>query len=233
MSVLRFALPFVAATFAAAGPLSAQPAPPRMVSVIGEAKLEIVPDQAFVSAGVTNQGKSAREALDLNKRNMADVIQALRDSGVAEADMRTASVTVQPMLSNQGKDDRSRVVGYAVSNRITVRIAEPTKLGELLDRLVAAGANQINDVRFTVADESKRRDAVRADAVRDARRKAELYAQAAGARVGRVVTISELDAPSPSPHLLTLRSAGDGGVPILPGMQPLSMQISVTWELEN
>ena len=235
MSLLRFALPLVAATLLTA-PLAAQPAS-RVVAVLGEARIEIAPDQVFVTAGVFNQGKNAREAMDANKRNMADILKVLRESGVAETDMRTAAIAVQPVLTNPGKDardgERPRVVGYAVSNRITVRLAEPAKVGELLDRLVAAGANQIYDVRFAIADEAKRRDAVRADAIRDARRKAELYAQAAGAKVGRVVAISEIEVPGAATNVLALRSGADAGVPVLPGLQSLSTQLAVTWELEN
>jgi uncharacterized protein YggE len=126
-------------------------------------------------------------------------------------------------------------VSYTVSNQLTVRV-EPGKLGSLIDALVAAGANQISEVRFTVADEGKRRDAVRAEAIRDARRKAELYAVAAGARVSRVMQITEVNAPLPPAEPVMLRAAAAPkgfAVPVVPGEQTLHVQVSVTWELDN
>jgi uncharacterized protein YggE len=220
----------LAASLMLTGPLAAQPAP-RLVTVLGEAKLTAPPDHVFVTAGVTTQGKTAREALVANSRTVTDVLRALQEAGVAATDTRTAAVSVQPQVSYP-KDGAPRVTGYAVSNQVTVQLNDPAKLGDLLDKLVAAGANQISEVRFGFDDEAKRRDAVRAEAVNDARRKAELYAAAAGARLGRVMQLSETDG-APLRPALALRRGTTEAVPIAVGAQSLEVQVSVTWELDN
>ncbi|NJL50186.1 MAG: SIMPL domain-containing protein [Blastochloris sp.] len=231
----RLILAFAAALLLT-GPLAAQPAP-RLLTVLGEARLEAVADRAFVTAGVTTQGKSARDALAANSRTMTDVLRMLREAGLEDADLRTSTVSVQPVVAYPTPKDSERtprITGYTVANQLTARLADPSKLGELLDKLVSAGANQISDIRFGLADEGKLRDAVRADAVADARRKAELYATAAGARLGRVMALSEVDAP-PVPRPLAMRAAAPDAmaVPIAPGEQTVKVQISVTWELDN
>ncbi|ALK10074.1 SIMPL domain-containing protein [Blastochloris viridis] len=221
----------IAASLVLTGPLAAQPAP-RLITVIGEAALAAAPDRAFVTAGVTSQGKSARDALTANGRTMAEVLRALDAFGVPASDVSTTEVSVQPLVSSPKDGDRARrVVGYTVSNEVNVQLTDPAKLGEALDKLVAAGANQISDVRFGFADEAKRRDAVRAAAVNEARRKAELYATAAGARLGRVMALSEVNAASPR-RALMLHATGDA-VPVAPGTMSLDVQVSVTWELDN
>ncbi|KAA5602250.1 SIMPL domain-containing protein [Blastochloris sulfoviridis] len=219
-----------------AGPLAAQPAP-RLLTVLGEARLEVAPDRAFVTAGVTTQGKSARDALAANSRTMTDVLRMLRDAGLEDADIRTGNVSVQPVVAYpapKNSERTPRITGYTVSNQVSVRLADPAKLGEMLDKLVSAGANQVSDIRFGLADEGKLRDSVRADAVKDARRKAELYATAAGTRLGRVMALSEVDAP-PLPRPLAMRAAAADAmaVPIAPGEQTVKVQISMTWELDN
>ena len=226
----------LAASLLLAGPLAAQPAP-RLLTVLGEARIEAAPDRAFVTAGVTTQGKSARDALAANSRTMTDVLRGLHDAGLADEDIRTSAVSVQPMVvypSSKDVDRGPRITGYTVSNQVNVRLTDPAKLGELLDKLVSAGANQISDIRFGLADEGKLRDAVRGDAVKDARRKAELYASAAGARLGRVMALSEVDA-QPMPRPLAMRAAAPDAmaVPVAPGEQTVKVQISVTWELDN
>lgn len=223
-------LTVLAASLALTGPLAAQPAP-RLVTVLGEARLMAVPDRAFVTAGVTTQGKAAREALAANSRTMTEVQRVLQEAGIAATDIQTTGVSVQPQVSYP-KDGAARVAGYSVSNQVAVQLTDPTKLGDLLDKLVAAGANQISEVRFGFADEAKRRDAVRAEAVSEARRKAELYANAAGARLGRVMQLSETDVAPLRPGL-ALRQGTTEAVPVAPGAQSLEAQVSVTWELEN
>ncbi|NJL08065.1 MAG: SIMPL domain-containing protein [Methylacidiphilales bacterium] len=180
-----------AMSLALTGPLAAQPAP-RLVTVLGEARLSAAPDRAFVTAGVTTHGKTAREALAANSRTMAEVMGVLQEAGIAATDIRTTAVSVQPLITYPKDGDRApRVAGYSVGNHVAMQLTDPAKLGELLDRLVAVGVNQISEVRLGFADEAKRRDAVRTEAVNEARRKAELYAKAAGARLGRVMQLSD------------------------------------------
>lgn len=223
----------LAASLMVAGPLAAQPAP-RLVTVAGEGTIEAVPDRAFVTAGVTTQAKTAREALAGNARSMAEVLKVLRESGVADPAIRTTSVALHPLTAPAREGDRApRIVGYAAGNQVTVQ-TETAKLGELLDRLVAAGANQISNIRFGLSNEAKVQDLARQEAVRDARRKAELFATAGGARLGRMMSLSEIDAsPLPRPPL-AMRAAPDAvPVPIAPGEQTVRVNVTVSWELDN
>lgn len=230
--VLARLLIAAAASLALAGPLAAQAAP-RTVTVLGEASLAAAPDQAFITAGVSTQGKVARDALAANSRAVAEVLRVLQEGGVPAADIRTVGVSVQPLIAfPKDGNGAARVTGYSVSNQVAVRLADPARLGEVLDKLVAAGANQISEVRLGFADEAKRRDAVRAEAVAEARRKAEIFAAAAGARLGRVLQVSEVDDVAPRPAR-ALRAGTTEAVPIAPGTQSLSVQVSVSWELDN
>lgn len=223
----------LAAAALLAGPAHAQPAP-RLVTVVAESAVLVAPDGARIGAGVVTQGKTAREALDANSRAVAEAIKALRDSGIADTDIRTAGISLQPVTSYPSRDEPNRpprIVGFQAANQLTVRVAQLARLGDLLDRIVGAGINQISDIQFLVSDAESRRDGARGDAVKEARRKAELYAAAAGARLGRVHAIDEAS-EGVQPVQVAMR-AGAEAVPIAPGASRLSVRVTVTWELEN
>lgn len=208
-------------------PLGNAAALDRLVTVTGEGTVSVPPDMATVHLGVTTQAASAREASDANARRMTALLTAIKSGGIAESDIQTSSLSLQPQT---GGGNTPRITGFQASNQVTVKVRDLSALSILLDRTIAAGANDVSGIEFSVADRSKALDRARKDAVDDARRKAELYAGAAGAKVGAVVTISEMTHQSPvRPMLRTMREAAS--VPIEPGEQKLQVSVTVAYEL--
>src|SRR5581483_695735 len=166
---------------------------PPSVTVTGEATISVAPDRAIVRAGVTSQGRTAREAVTANNKAMAAVLASLKESGIADADVQTSRLSLDALRGN--RDNAQQVTGFQASNRVSVQLRDIAKMGEVLDKLVSAGANTISGIEFVVSDSSKLLDRARAEAIADAKRKAEIYAQAAGVGLGRPVMIAEQGAP--------------------------------------
>ena len=190
MSRVLFSALVIAA--AALTPLSANAAEKldRLVTVTGEATVTAAPDAAVIRIGVSSQGKTARAASDANAKEMTAVLAAIKDSGIAERDVQTSWLSLQPQY-DPNKTGAARLIGFQVNNQVTVKIRDIGKLPAVLDRAIAAGANEMSGIEFVVSEQSKLLDKARAEAIADARRKAELYANAAGMKVGRVLAISE------------------------------------------
>lgn len=220
---------------ALAPPASAQGATPvRQVTVHGEGQAAAAPDEAAIAGGTQVQSRTAREAMDGNSRAMRQVQEALRATGIADRDVATSALTLRPVIDYQSSGNRPRVVGYTAGHRLQVRVRDLTKLGDVLDRMVAAGANQIDGLQLTVSDWSKKVDEARVAAVADARRKAEILARAAGARLGKVLSISEQGGASPPPVMRRMASPSASSaepVPIAAGDQTFRMTVTVVWEL--
>ena len=207
--------------------LAAAQAAERLVTVTGEATVGIAPDAAVIRIGVGSQEKTAREASDANARQMTAVLAAIKDSGIAERDIQTSRLSLQPQY-DPNKSGTARLTGFQATNQVTVKIRDIEKLAAVLDRAIAAGANEMSGIEFVVSEQSKMLDQARDDAIADARRKAELYAKAAGAKLGKVVSISE-EGPAPQPRPMQALRAG--AVPISPGEQTLRAIVSVSYEL--
>src|SRR5262249_10243859 len=142
--------------------------------------------------GVTTQAKTARDASDNNNKAMAAVLAALKGAGIADADIRTSRLSLQPQFSPvRSGADAPTIIGYHASNTVTVRVRDIAKVADTIDALLAAGANEIGGVNFLVSNASKWLDEARPKAIADARRKAEIYAKAAGVSLGAPLSISE------------------------------------------
>ena len=199
----------------------------RLVTVIGEATVAVPPDLATIHLGVTTQAASAREASDANARRMTALLTAIKGGQIAEGDIQTSSLSLQPQM---GGGNTPRITGFQASNQVTVKVRDLSALSGLLDKTIAAGANDLSGIEFSVSDRSRALDRARKDAIDDARRKAELYAAAAGAKVGAVVTINEATHQPPvRPMMRTIREAAS--VPIEPGEQKLQVSVTVGYEL--
>lgn len=199
----------------------------KLVTVTGEATVAIAPDAAVIRIGVNSQGKTAREASDANAKQMTAVLAAIKDSGVADRDVQTSRLSLQPQY-DPNKNGTARLLGFQVTNRLTVKIHDIDKLPSLLDRAIAAGANEMSGIEFVVSEQSKLLDQARDDAIADGHRKAELYAKAAGARIGQVLSIVEEGSSAPPRPMQAMRAAG---VPIAPGEQTLRASVSLTYAL--
>ena len=217
---------------AALAPFSAQAAEriDKLVTVSGEGTASAVPDNAVIRLGVSSQGKTARAASDANAKEMTVVLAAIKDSGVADRDIQTTSLSLQPQYE-PNKTGAPRLIGFQANNQVTVKIRDIGALPTVLDRAIAAGANEMSGIEFVVSEQTKLLDKARAAAIADAHRKAELYANAAGMKVGRVMAISE-EGAAPQPRPYQAMRAG-AAAPIAPGEQMLRAVVTVSYELTS
>jgi uncharacterized protein len=210
----------------------AQPMPAARVVVIGEGSVSVAPDYARLSGGVATRAKTVKEATDANSKLMNAVTAALLDSGIAQQDIQTSRFSIQPVYAPPQPQTEPRLTGYSVSNQISVTVRQIAKLGETLDRMVAAGATDVGNVAFLIADPSKALDQAREAAVADARRKAELYARAAGLTLRGVAWITEDSSYAPPVPMAAMRAeAANAAVPIAEGENTLRARIVVGYEI--
>ncbi len=236
MQRLSFAAAALAGLLATVSPALADgPKMPRTISLSGHGEVRSVPDLAFVTSGVLSQGTTAAEALAANTQTMNALFAALKEAGIAEKDVQTSNFSVQPRYDfNNGQ--APKLVGYDVSNNVTVTLRKITDLGPLLDRLVQAGSNQINGVTFQVSQPDQAMDEARKLAAADATRKAKVYADAMGVELGQVMQVSEgttYQPPVPMVRGMVMKAdAAASPVPVAAGEQTLAADVSVTWEIK-
>jgi uncharacterized protein len=194
------------------------------ITVTGIGSVTAVPDRAEFSFGVQSQGRTAQQALAANSAEMRRVIDALRNAGIAAADIQTGQVSVSPTTSSDGQT----ITGYMAVNTVSARIRELGSAGRVIDAAVAAGANQVYGPSLTRSDQDDLyRQALRS-AFTDARAKAQALAAAAGLTVGRVLVIQESGGAVPMP-LMDRAAGAEAQVPIQPGTQSIQASVTVTF----
>ena len=220
--------------------VSAQ-ATPGLVQTISGTRLEIsatgeatrVPDVAVISAGVITRAATARAALQQNAARMERVRAALKAAGIADRDIQTSNISLNPEY-RYVQDQAPRLTGYSASNQLNVRFRDIAKSGDILDALVAEGGNSINGPTLTIDKPEEALDEARAKALGVGRARAELYARALGMRVVRLVSVSEsggnYPVPPPMPVMMEARGAV-ASTKIDPGEQKLAMTLGMVFEL--
>lgn len=225
---------------ALASPVLAADDQPGTISIEGRGEVIAAPDTAYITSGVTTQGATAREALDANTAAMGELIATLKAAGIEAKDIQTSGFSVSPNYVYSDARDANgytlppKIVGYQVSNTVSVRVRDLPALGSVLDKAVTVGANTISGVSFSVADPSNLYDEARKAAFANARAKAELYAGAAGVELDAIRSISETQGfDQPQPYLMgaMAREAASAPVPVEAGELTFSINVSVTWEL--
>ena len=243
----------------------AQPAPPvtvapgnTLLTVSAEGRSLRQPELAVFSAGVTTQGRTANAALAENSRAMARVIAELKSAGIAERDIQTSNLSINPIYSNPERDAMmaarmsgqpyvplppeqqiQKIIGYSVNNQVSVRQRKLGDYGKVIDTLVEAGANQVNGPMFQMDDADPALDEARVAAMKKARERADLYARAAGLRVARILSISESGGYyGPPPVVFAQAERGGVGAPpppppapIQPGEMQMTTSVTVLYEL--
>lgn len=228
----------VIATLAIALPASAADVLPPSVTVNGVGHVMARPDVAEINIGVASQSATASAALSGNNTAMAALIAALKAGGVDEKDILTSNFSVNPVYAENdpqysGTPRPPKIAGYRVDNSVQVRVRNLANLGSLLDTVVRTGANNINGISFSVAQPEPVLDKARVSAIADARRKAELYAQAAGIKVGRVLYINESASMGQPPGPFLMRAdAKQESVPIAVGEQEMQSSVQVIYAIE-
>ena len=211
---------------------SAQTALPAMISVTGEATISVPPDQAQIEAGASSYAKTARQASEANNNAMGQLLLALKAANIDQKDIQTSRLLLQPQY--EPNHSPPTVVGYRASNQVTVRLRDVAKVASTIDLLVGAGATDIGGVNFIVSQASKLLDDARAQAIADARRKAEIYAKAAGVTLGEPLSISEEGGSSPGPVFRAKMTAAPmAATPIAQGEETLSVTVNVSWAIKQ
>lgn len=208
-------------------------APEARVVVIGEGSVTAAPDYAEISSGVTTRGKTAKEAADANAKAMAAAAAALSNSGIDPKDIQTSRFSVQPLYASPQPGTEQRLTGFSVSNQVRVKIRQIGNVGDILDRLIESGATDLGSVEFLHADPAKLLDQARDAAIADARRKAELYAHAAGQNLGGVAWITEDSGYAPPMPMMRAAAAPATGMPISAGEDTLHVRITVGFEFSH
>jgi hypothetical protein len=201
------------------------------LTVTAEARASAKPDIATVAAGVVNEAPTAEAALAENGRRMTAVLAAIRRAGVADRDVQTSQLSIQPQMV-YAENLPPRVTGYQATNTVSVKVRNMANVGRVVDAIVAQSGNQLNGVSFGLDDPDAALDGARAEALKRARARGELYAQAAGLRLHRIVAISEsggVEPPRPMPMLAMARA--EGATPVAPGEVQLTAAVTVTFEL--
>ena len=203
----------------------------RTVSVSASGTVAAEPDIAHIQAGVTTEADTARDAIARNNAVMAKLIEGLKAAGIAARDIQTTTLHVEPRYS-QPKDGRPGTIsGYRVVNQARLTVREVKRLGEVLDQAIALGANQINSIGFDIANAETLKDEARKQAMANAKRRAELYATAAGVQLGQVLRISESVQEAMSPPMPQGRAMAASSVPIEAGTRTLTVDVHVTYAL--
>jgi uncharacterized protein YggE len=213
-----------------------QPAtlPAARIIVTGEGSVHAAPDSAEIMSGVTSQAKTAKGATDANSKAMAAIDAALRGAGIAQNGIQTARFSVSPVYGPQQANAPPKLVGFSASNQIRIGVTQIGRVGEILDTLISAGATETDSVQFLHSNLSQLLDHARQAAMADAKRKAELYASAAGLKLGSVAWISEEPLYAPRPMIeANSFAAARAAVPISPGEDTLRMQITVGFEVAH
>jgi uncharacterized protein len=236
ISVRMALLAAVVSAAAAPAPARAQepaPVPQARIIVAGDGIVRAAPDYAHITVGATTNGATAAAATDANSRLMAAVGTALRNAGIAPQDLQTAHFSVQPVYTSATSSSTPKLSGFSVTNQFGVTVRQIERVGAVLDQAIAAGANDVGSIEFLYADLSKTLDAARTAALADARRKAELYAHAAGLTLGAVSWVVEEQANVPQPRFLGARIAGAAAVPIAAGEDTLQVRVTVGFDVPH
>lgn len=208
--------------------------PGQAIVVVGEGQASAQPDMAEIQVGVVTLAPTAAEALTANNASVEKLFKALEGRQIPKKDLQTSNFGVSPEYKHGPQGQQlAEIVGYQVQNQLSVKIRQLSTLGPILDELVREGANQIHGINFSVAEPAKILDAAREKAIADARRKADIYAHAAGIKAGKVVRIDEEgDHATPRPPMMAYARAAVGSVPIASGERSFHVRVVVTFAID-
>ena len=205
------------------------------ISVNGSGSVSVPPDIARIDVGIEVTAESVAEARERAAEAMAAVMDSLEDNGVDDADVRTRFLNIYPQY-NYRNEEAPEITGFTVNNQVTVTVREIDSATDVLDGAIEAGGDavRVNGISFTVEEPEDFLDEARADAIANARKRAETLADAAGVNLGAVRTISE--STSFGGERFFAESAFDGAAggapsPISPGEQELTVNVSVVYEV--
>lgn len=202
--------------------------------------VEAAPDVATVGTGVQTRAPSAQTAMQDNAARTEKLIAALARAGIAKKDIQTSGITLSAQYdysNRDGQPEGPRFIGYEASNQLSVKLRDMRKVGASLDAMVAAGATSISGPSFSIDDPSPLIQQARGTALKSAKAQADYYAQAAGFRTARLVSISENNSGGqpPMPMLQSARFKADAAppTPVEPGQVSASVTLTVQYALDK
>jgi uncharacterized protein YggE len=205
----------------------------RQISVTGEGQVDVAPDMATITLGVTNQAKEAGDAMAATSAAVAQMLTRLDDLGIAARDRQTRSLSLNPIWSNRASSvsGPAKITGFVASNAVLVRVRDLDNLGRIMDAVIAGGANDFNGLQFSVQKPDPLMDDARKLAVTDAIAKARLLATAAGVTLGPVLTMSEQGGGRPVQ--MDMAAARSGGTPIAAGEVSVHASVSMVFGIAD
>jgi uncharacterized protein len=214
-------------------PVLAQENQPPTLGVTGIGEVSVAPDMATLRIGVETRGDSAAAAVAANNQAAQAIIATIKVNGVADKDIQTSNFSVSPVYDETSyqRPGGPRIIGYQAMNQVVARVRDLDQLPGLLDATVGSGANRIDGLEFGLADDTATADEARRLAVEDARRKAEVYAGAAGVRLGAIRSIGE-GGGGPIPFYdRAMRAEAAASVPIERGQTTVTASVHIVWEI--
>ena len=212
--------------------------PRRTITVQGTGVSGAVPDLAQVSAGALTRASTATKALAENNAVVGNVLALVADFDIPDRDVRTSGFSLTPNFERQQQRGNNAkaptIIGYQVSNNISIKVPSINKLGNFLDKLTSVGANQIRGISFGLSDRNSLQNDARRGAISDARAKATLYANEAGVALGDVLEIIEagISLPRPLRAEASILKAG-AAVPIAVGTLEVRANITMRFAIAD
>jgi uncharacterized protein YggE len=200
----------------------------RTVTVTGTSTIRSAPDEAVITLGVQTQSQSAQDALQENATKMSKVVDALMGDGIKPADLATVGVNLYPNYDSNG----TTVVSYTAQNQVNATVHDLAKVGQVIDDSVAAGANLASGISFQLSDQNQGVEQALADAVANAKSKAEAIAAAGDATLGQIVQVTEGGGYAPPvPYFAAAADSAGGTTPVQPGTIETQVTVTAVWSL--
>ncbi|MCU0899122.1 MAG: SIMPL domain-containing protein [Cypionkella sp.] len=220
-----------ATALTAAQAQTAPQAPAAQITVTGEGTVDGVPDIATLSLGVTTTGDTAAAAMAANTEALNAVMARLTAAGIGARDMQTTNLSINPNWTGYDSGTKQRIDGYTASNQLTVRIRDLAVLGSVLDAAIQDGANTLNGLSFGLSEPRPAMDAARKAAVEDARARATLLVEAAGASLGKIVSMTEAGSYSQPAPMFRQSADAAAAVPVAAGEVATTASVTVVFEI--
>lgn len=204
------------------------------MSLSAQGETKVTPDMATITLGVQTDGPTAAGALSANAAQMTKVVTALKKAGIADRDIQTSNLNVNPQYVYK-ENQPPKLTGYQASNQVTIQVRDLAKLGQTVDATVNAGATNVGGISFGLQDPKAAEDAARLDAVKALQAKADLYARATGYKIVRLVNLGEGGGYTPAPPMPVMMRANMDKAgyssPVSAGELNVQVSVSATYEL--
>lgn len=203
--------------------------PDRTISVAGTGTVTLVPDVADLHVGVVIQRAKVKDARAAAATAMQGVVKALRAAGIAERDIRTTTLSLQPIYDYRANGAPPKITGYELRNGVVATVRDLDRLADAVDGALAGGGTTLDGITFRVDDPTDAEAQARTQAMKAARAKADALAGAAGVTIVGVASISEQSSPTPWPVPYAADARLEAATPILPGTSEISVSVSVVY----